>query len=60
MSFEEMYSALNEFVGIPEAMLDLAFRVGGHTKETAEEILFYFTGWHNFEGYLGEFEDEDE
>ena len=58
MSFEEMYNILEDYVTSNFEALDLAFSIGGHNKETAENILFYFTGWHNFEGFLGEGEDE--
>ena len=42
---------------ITEQALDLAFAVGGCNQETAERILFYFTGWRSFGGFLDELED---
>ena len=60
MSWEEMYDILRDVVGIKENALDLAFSVGGCNKETACHILHYYTGWRSFEGFLGEFEDEED
>ena len=58
MSFEEMYDILREMVTDDENALDLAFAVGGCNEETAERILFYYTGWRTFEGYLGDLEED--
>jgi len=54
MSFEEMYDLLRDGLDISEEALDLAFAIGGCNEETAERILFYYTGWQSFEGWLGE------
>lgn len=58
MEFEEMYVLLNEVLEISEDSLDLAFAIGGCNTETAERILFYYTGWKSFEGWLNEMEEE--
>ena len=61
MTFEEMYDILVDVVacnGLDADALDLAFAVGGCNEETAERILFYYTGWHSFEGYLSELEED--
>ena len=60
MNFETAYDLLAEYVTEDTAALDLAFAIGGRTVETAEAILYYYTGWHNFEGYLAEINGEDE
>ena len=57
--WEEMYDMLRDYVGVPEEALDLALGISGCNEETACAILNYYTGWKSFEGYLGEFEDED-
>jgi len=54
MSFEEMYDLLRDGLDVSEEALDLAFAIGGCNEETAERILFYYTGWQSFEGWLGE------
>lgn len=54
MSFEEMYDLLRDGLDVSEEALDLAFAVGGCNEETAERILFYYTGWQSFEGWLDE------
>ena len=59
MNWEEMYDVLNEVVGVTENALDLAFAIGGCNEETAERILFYYTGWKTFEGFLGELEEDE-
>lgn len=57
MTFDEMYDILRDMVGVEENALDLAFAVGGCNEETAERILFYYTGWRSFGGFLDELED---
>lgn len=59
MDWEEMYDFLRDEIGVEENALDLAFAVGGCNEETACFILNYFTGWKTFEGYLGQFDDEE-
>jgi hypothetical protein len=54
MSFEEMYDLLREGLDVSEEALDLAFAIGGCNEETAERILFFYTGWQSFEGWLDE------
>ena len=58
MTYEEMYDLLADTLGIDEDALDLAFAVGGCNEETAQRILCYYTGWHSFEGWLGELEED--
>ena len=60
MNFETAYDLLAEYVTDNTEALNLAFAIGGHTVETAEAILYYYTGWHSFEGYLAEINSEDE
>ena len=60
MDWEEMYDILRDVVGVEENALDLAFSVGGCNESTACHILNYYTGWRSFEGFLGEFEDEED
>ena len=59
MDWEEMYDTLRDVVGVPEEALDLAFGIAGCSEDTACAILNYYTGWKTFEGYFGEFEDEN-
>lgn len=54
MTYEEMYDLLADVLCIDKDALDLAFAIGGCNEETAERILFYYTGWRSFEGWLGE------
>lgn len=60
MEWEEMYDYLADVLAIDEEALDLAFAIGGCNTETAERILFYYTGWRTFEGWLGQLEEEEE
>ena len=59
MNWEEMYDILVDYVGVETDALDLAFAIGGCNEETAERILFYYTGWKTFEGFLGDLEEDD-
>lgn len=58
MTYEEMYDYLTDVLCIEEDTLDLAFAIGGCNTETAERILFYYTGWKSFEGWLSELEED--
>ena len=60
MEWEEMYDLLADVLGVSEDALGLAFAIGGCNTETAERILFYYTGWKSFEGWLGDLNEEDE
>lgn len=53
-----MYDLLHDVLNINEEALDLAFAIGGCNEETAERILFYYTGWQTFEGWLDNEKDE--
>ena len=59
MTWEEMYDCLYVNLDIKKEALDLAFAVGGCNKETAERILFYYTGVRSFNDYLNEMDEED-
>ena len=56
MNWEEMYDMLADVVGVNKEALDLAFSLGGCNEETAKYILYYYTGWRSFEGYMEELE----
>ena len=56
MNWEEMYDILLDSVGVSKEALDLAFSIGGCNIETATHILYYYTGWRSFEGYMEEME----
>ena len=59
MDWQEMYDILVETEIVTQDALDLAAAIGGCNEETMERVLFYYTGWRTFEGWLGEL-DEDE
>lgn len=59
MEWNEMYEILAEYVGVSEEALGVACAIGGCNEETMERVLFYYTGWKSFEGYLGELNEED-
>ena len=50
--FNTAYDFLKNVLAIDNEALDLAFAIGGCSLETAERILFYYTGYHTFEGYI--------
>ena len=55
-----MYDYLAHCLDIGTEALDLAFAIGGCNEETAERILFYYTGWRTFEGWLGQLEEDED
>lgn len=57
-NFNDIYDILYFDCGISEEALDLAFALKGSTKETAEEILDWRTGYKSFEQYLEDLEEE--
>lgn len=60
MTWEEMYDCLCANLDVTQEALDLAFAVGGCNQETAERILFYYTGVRTFKDYLGETDEEED
>jgi len=46
-----IYDFLNEVVGIEKEALDLTFGLNGFTIETAKDILFWKTGYDDFDEY---------
>lgn len=63
IDFETAYDYLEELVGANKEALDLAFSLNGCSVDTAESILYYYTGWRSFKGWLddlGLLEEEEE
>lgn len=56
MEMDEMYDFLRDVVGVSEDALDLAFGIKNYSKETAEDILDWYTGYKDFESYIADFE----
>lgn len=50
-NFNDTYDYLRDLVGVSEEALDLAFGLNGQNIETAKDILFYYTGWNDFDAY---------
>lgn len=50
--FNLTYDFLNEVVGISKEALDLAFGLNGCSYETAQDILYWKTGYNNFHAYI--------
>jgi hypothetical protein len=49
--FNSTYDFLNQVVGISEEVLDLAFALDGCNEETANNILYWRTGFDSFDSY---------
>ena len=60
MDWKDMYNALLDYVGVEEDTLDCCFSLMGCNTETACNLLYYFTGYRNFESFLESFLDEEE
>lgn len=54
MTFDEIYDFLENYVCADLEALDLTFIIAGKTKETAQDILYYYTGYNDFEVYRNE------
>lgn len=60
MCFEEMYDFLAEVVGVSVESLDLVFGLMGCRREVAADILFYYTGYDNFEQFINDLKEGEE
>ena len=49
--FNSTYDFLNNFVGVSEEALDLAFALDGCNEETVNNILYWRTGFDSFDSY---------
>ena len=58
MTWEQQYDLLRDVLGVSQDALDMAFGIWGCNTKTAESILYYYTGWHSFEGWLSEDGDD--
>jgi len=52
MKLYEMCDFLRDEIRVSEEALDLAFSLKGYSEDTAEDILFYYTGYDDFENYI--------
>ena len=52
MDWRQAYNILADVLGISKDALDLAFSVGGCNMDTAKFILYYYTGWEDFNEWL--------
>ena len=59
MEWQEMYELLLEYNVTTEEALGVACAIGGCNEETMERVLFYYTGWRTFEGWLREMAEDD-
>ena len=57
MNWEEMYDILIDVVGLSKETVELAFGAFGTTEETGKKVLYYETGYNDFESYLESLED---
>lgn len=55
--FDSTYDYLRDCVGVSEEALDLAFSLNGQNEKTASDILFYYTGWDNFDSHAKEMQE---
>ena len=55
--FESTYNFLLEDIGVSEEALDLAFSLNGENYQTASNILFYYTGWYDFDAYAKDMQE---
>lgn len=60
MTVDEKYDFLHDVLGISVEALDLAFGLCGYLSSTADDILYWKTGYANIEEYIEEMEEEEE
>ena len=53
-----MYDILRDYVDVSDEAIRVACALCGQNTHTLENVLFYFTGWHSFEGFMEEIEGE--
>ena len=54
MTINEKYDFLHEMVGVSKDALDLFFGINGFNDKSAANILWYFTGYDDFDIYMEE------
>ena len=55
----ELQEILIDYVGVSEEALILAVKLNGSRKEVYEDILYVYTGYHDFEQFLEEVGNEE-
>lgn len=56
MTVNDMYEFLLDYVTDNRDALDLAFSLNGMNEETAASILYYYTGYRDFDQYREDME----
>lgn len=56
MTINDMYDFLLDYVTDNRDALDLAFSLNGMNEETAVSILYYYTGYRDFDQYREDME----
>lgn len=56
MTVNDMYDFLLDYVTDNRDALDLAFSLNGMNEETAVRILYYYTGYRDFDQYREDME----
>lgn len=54
MTINDKYDFLHEIVGVSKDALDLFFGINGFNDKSAANILWYFTGYDDFDIYMEE------
>ena len=58
MTTHEMITIVHELVGISMETIDCMTSIDGYNKETCENILYWKTGYEDFDEYMKEWEEE--
>lgn len=54
MTINEKYDFLHEMVGVSSVALELFFGINGFNDKSASDILYYYTGYDDFDIYMEE------
>ena len=57
MTTHEMIIVLNEYAGVSMETINCMTSIDGYNKETCVDILYWATGYENFNEYLKDIEE---
>lgn len=52
MKFDNMLEILRDEVGVDDDALSLVFGINGWNEKTATDILYYYTGYNDFDEFV--------
>lgn len=56
--YDEMFNILEDYVGLSEETIMTVVKINGQNESSYEDILYVWTGYHDFEQFLEEVGNE--